>query len=452
MPPRSGLPDSIKRPEMLYHWPYKPPLPTLPLPASQQAESTEVKLPPLIAGSLSAAFSKVLADGLENELLTYYYLGEQKFPVNLDRVLDRLLAEFTRELWGELYQYYQETGSEPSRQVTQLFEGPIRQLILIWNGPEVSKCILDKLAPGLSQRKQSWSLSSVGNDLPMALQLLCSFWHREMSSQSPGGSPYEIARKLHTQITTGTSAKNLIAAIRNTLMSPHYVQVHINESAMWNLLLKKPFAPPPNGHHVAQFKFDCQLFGPLDGIADPQLVNIGSLPAITGTAEECVYTTVSEYVDKAWPKRGSIVLKCLEEALRSASLSLQQGESMSGLSIWDESDQDGPYCPGLRLVHVELENAAIRLTVSGWAHTTIDIFQQVCWLCATLSASPFPGAISECVTSISDWTYSNHSVYVNCGLEHRPVPEGEGAPWLQQLQGAAIASGFPVRGFVSTQL
>jgi hypothetical protein len=273
-----------------------------------------------------------------------------------------------------------------------------------------------------------------------------------MPSQSPGGSPEEIARNLHAQIIAGKSAQNLITSIRNVLMSPHYVQVHINESAIWNLLLKRPFPPPSDGFHVVQFKFDCQLFGPLDGIADPQLVNIGSLPAITGTAEECVYTTVEEYIDKAWPKCGSIVLKCLEEAVGNASLSCQQGESMSGLSIWDGSDEHGPFCPGLRLLHVELENSAIRLTVSGWSHNMIEIFQQMCWLCAALSASPFPGALSECVTSISDWTYMNDSIYVNCGLEHRPVPDGDGLPWLRQMHGAAIASGFPVRGLISTQL
>ncbi|KAK2590874.1 hypothetical protein QQS21_011448 [Conoideocrella luteorostrata] len=452
MPPPPGLPDSIRRPGVLYTSPYKPPLPTLPSRLSQQAKSTEVQLPPLIAGALGAAFSKALADGLGNELLTHYYISEQKFPVNLDRALDRLVSQFTNELWDELYQFYQEAGSEPSRQVTLLFEGPIRQIILILNGPEVSKCILDKLAPGLSQRKESWSLDSGGIDLALALQLLCSYWHREMSSQSPGGSPDDIARSLHTQISTGNSAKNLIAAIRNILMTPHYVQVHINESAIWNLLLKKPFAPPSDGYHVVQFKFDCQLFGPLDGIADPQLVNIGSLPAITGTADECVYTTVSEYISKAWPRCGPVVLRCLEEAVGSASISYQRGEPMSGLSIWDGSDELGAYCPGLRLVHVELENAAIRLTVSSWSRNMIDIFQQMCWLCATLSASPFPGALSECVTSISDWAYVNDSTYVNCGLEHRPVPDGHGLPWLQRMQGAALATGFPIRGLTSTQL
>ncbi|KFG86362.1 hypothetical protein MANI_000189 [Metarhizium anisopliae] len=451
MPPPPGLPDSVRRPGVLYTSPYKPPLPTLPSRASQQAKSTQVQLPPLIAGALNAAFAKALADGLDNELLTHYYISEQKFPVNLDRVIDRLLSKFTLELWDELYQFYQEAGSEPSRQVTLLFEGPIRQIILILNGPEAAKCVLDKLAPGLSQRKESWSTSATGIDLALSLQLLCSYWHREMPSQSPGGSPDDIARNLHTQIMNGNSAQNLIASIRNVLMTPHYVQVHITESAIWNLLLKRPFPPPADGFHVVQFKFDCQLFGPLDGIADPQSVNIGSLPAITGTAEECVYTTVEEYIEKAWPKCGAIVLKCLEEAVGSASLSCQQGEPMSGLSIWDGSDELGPFCPGLRLLHVELENSAVRLTVSGWSHNMIEIFQQMCWLCAALSASPFPGTLSECVTSISEYTYMNDSIHVNCSLEHRPVPDGDGLPWLQRMQGAAIASGFPVRGLTSTQ-
>ena len=439
---------------MLYHSPYKPPLPSLPSRVSQQARPTEVQVPPLIAGSLVSAFGKALADGLNNELLTHYYLSEHKFPLNLDRVLDRLLAEFTRELWDELYEFYQEsTGAEPSRQVTLLFEGPIRQIILILNGPEAPKCLLDILAPGLSQRKDTWSSGAGGIDLPLSLQLLCSYWHREMPSQSPGGNPDEIARTLHQRIVTGAAAMHLITAIRRVLMTPHFVQVHLTESAIWHMLLKRPYRPPTDGFHVVQCKFDCQLFGPLDGIADPQLVNIGSLPAITGTAEECVYTTVSEYIAKQWPKCGAIVLRCLEEAVGSASLSLQQGEPMSGLSIWDGSDENAAaFCPGLRLVHVELEDAAVRVTVSAWSHTVIEVFQQMCWLCAALSASPFPGALSECSTEISDWTYLNESVFVSCSLEHRPIPDGEGLPWLRQMQGAAIASGFPVDIMTSTQL
>ncbi|KAG6005603.1 hypothetical protein E4U43_000565 [Claviceps pusilla] len=490
MPPPPHLLDNIRTPEGVScnspSQDSKPPLPTLQSRASQQSALwTEVKLPPLIAGSLSGAFSKAVAHVLENELLAHYYLDEPKFPVNLDRVLDRLLADFTGHLWDELYQFYRGPGTEPSRQVRLLFDGPIRQIILILNGPEVSKCILDKLAPGLSQRKASWSDSSGGMDLPSALQLLCRYWHREMASQWPEGSPEEIARDLHAQIMTGHSVEGLIDAIRRVLMTPHYVQVHINESAMWNVLLKRPFPPPSDGYHVVHFQFDCQLFGPLDGIADPQLVNIGSLPAITGTAEECVYTSVSEYIDKAWPRHGSKVLKCLEGAVASACTSCQAGEPMSGLSIWSGSDEnqdddvdedvdedvdgdededgyvdgegdgdgDGHLSrrSGLRLVHVKVENAAIRLTVSSRPHTMIEIFQQMCWLCAALSASPFAGALSECTTSVSDWTYTNDAVHVNCSLEHRRVPDDEGAPWLRPLQGAAIARGFPIGGVASTQ-
>ncbi|KND90648.1 hypothetical protein TOPH_04711 [Tolypocladium ophioglossoides CBS 100239] len=447
MPPPPGLPDSIRRPGVTAS-PYKPPLPAFPTRLSQQAKPVEVQLPPLIAGALVAAFAKALADGLDNELLTHYYLGEQMVQVDIDRVLDRLLSAFTRELWDELgHFYHDEAGREPSRQVTLLFEGPIRQIVLVLNGPETARCILDKLGPGLSQRQLTWSSSAGGIDLPLALQLMCSYWHREVPAQSPGGSPDEIARSLHARIINGNASRNLIAEIRKVLASPHYVQMHIMESAIWRMLLiKRPYPPHSDGFHVVQFRYECQLFGPLDGIGDPQLVNIGSLPAITGTADECVYSTVSGYVNTQWPKCGSIVLRCLEEAVGNASLSCRHGEAMSGMSVWDDSEEDGPLCPGLRLIHIEVEEATIRMSVSAWTHTMIEIFQQMCWTCATLSASPFPGALSECAVEVSNYAYLNNSVYVDCSLAHRPVPQGDGLPWLQQMQGAAIASGFPIQG------
>ncbi|PNY27493.1 Uncharacterized protein TCAP_02583 [Tolypocladium capitatum] len=448
MPPPPGLPDSgIRRPGVTA-LPCKPPLPTFPTRLSQQARPAGILLPPLLAGALVAAFSKALADGLDNELLTHYYLGEQTVRVDVDRVLDRLLSAFTRELWHQLCRFYQdEARPEPSRQVTLLFEGPIRQIVLVLNGPETARCILDKLGPGLSRRQLTWSSGAGGIDLPLALQLMCSYWHREVPAQSPGGSPDEIARSLHAQIINGNASRNLIAEIRKVLLSPHYVQMHVVESAIWSMLLiRRPPPPPSDGFHVVQFKYECRLFGPLDGIGDPQLVNIGSLPTVTGTADECVYATVSDYVSTHWPRCGSMVLRCLEEAVSSASLSCRHRGPMSGMSVWDGSEEDGPQCPGLRLIHIEVEEAAIRMGVSAWTHTMIEIFQQMCWTCAALSASPFPGALSECAVEVSSYAYLNGSVYVDCSLAHRPVPQGDGLPWLQQMQGAAIASGFPVQG------
>jgi hypothetical protein len=170
---------------------------------------------------------------------------------------------------------------------------------------------------------------------------------------------------------------------------------------------------------------------------------MGSLPAITGTANDCIYTTVSEYTWRQWPKCGPLLLGCIEEAVQQASTSCREGSSFTGMSLWDGSDGKGADCPSLRLLHLEIEDGSIRLSVSAWTHTMIEILQQMAWTCAALSASPFPG-ISECAVEVSDWTYQDESIYVDCSLSHRPVPEGDGADWLKQLQGAAIASGFPI--------
>ncbi|CAM1502312.1 Fc.00g042960.m01.CDS01 [Cosmosporella sp. VM-42] len=420
---------------------FKPPLPTSRPRTAQSPNNAEVLVPPLVAGAIVAAFATALAEGLNNELLTHYYLPEQKVRINIDRVLDRLLAEFTKQLWDELWGFYCDANPEAGRQINLLFNGPICQLILILNGPETPRCILDKLGPGLSRRPATWSSTARGIDLQLSLQLLCSYWDREFAARSPQGSPDEIARSLCTYITTGNSARDLISKIREILVSPHFVQMHLMESAIWDILLKRPFPPPRDGFHIIQFKFECQLFGPLEGIGD---LKLGSLPAITGTANDCIYTTVTDYVNKQWPKCGSLLLACVEEAVSGASVGYCEGNPFSGMSVWDGMDSHAVYCPTLRLIHVEVEDGSISLTVSAWTHTMIEILQQMAWTCAALSASPFPGAISECAAEISDWEYLNDSVFVNCSLSHRPVPEGDGAQWLKQLQGAAIANGFPI--------
>lgn len=422
----------------------KPPLPTLRAHTSHQAAKAEIQVPPLVAGALVAAFATALADGLDNELLTHYYLADQKVRINIDRVLDRLLVEFTGQLWDELWRFYRDSNPNFPRQVGLLFDGPICQLILILNGPEMSRCILDKLAPGLSRRPLTWSETAKGIDLHLSLQLLCGFWDREYPSRSPRGSPEEIARTLHKYVTTGNASRTLVSRIREVLLSPHYVQMHLMESAIWDIILKRPYPPPKDGFHVIQFKFECHLFGPLDGIGDPQSVKIASLPAVTGSANQCVYTTVLDYIVKQWPKCGTLLLNCLEEAVKTASVSYSEGNGFYGMSVWDDMDDTQTCCPSLRLLHIEVEDGCINLSVSAWTHTLVAILQQMAWTCAALSASPFPGAVSHCAVDISDWTYLNDSAYVSCSLVHQPVESGDQVPWLRQLDGAAIASGFPV--------
>jgi hypothetical protein len=445
MPPLLGYPDdpATRRPgarESIH----KPPLPTLSGRFAQPDRRVEIQLPPLVAGALVASFAQAIADGLGNDLLTHYYLTGQKVRINLDRVIDRLLAEFARELWDELFNYYHDGPSKPSRQVTLLFDGPIRQIVLVLNGPETAGLLLELLGPGLSRRKASWSASAKGIDLPLALQLICGYWHREFPSLSPGGTPNEIARSLHSCIVNGDAAERLVSRIRSKLFTPHMVQMHILESAAWDIVLKRPFRPPPDGFNIVQLQFESRLSHLPGGTPGSLPINLGSLPALTGTATECVMTTVSEYVQKRWPKCGHILLDCLDEAVSGALDASRRGEAFSGMSLWDGSDASHQFCPGLRLLHVEIEPASIRLSVSAWTHTFIDIFQQMAWSCAALTASPFPDSPCEAAVEVADWQYLDGSMYVNCSLAHRPVPVDEGMPWLHERNGAIVARGFPV--------
>lgn len=453
MPSPPSFPD-LKESQVSHSSPYKRSQLSLASSTSTRARLVEVQLPPQIAGSLVTALATVVADQLGNEqLFTHYYQSDQKPQTSLDRVVDRLLSEFTKKLWDELSRVYQDFGAEPSSaSVTLLFEGPILQIMLILNGPEAAKCIIDKLGPGLSQRKASWSALSAGDDLAQALQLLCHYWRREMPSQSPSGSPDDIAQELHRKIVQGTALREFTAAILRLLMTPHYVQAHATESVMWHIITSRRSSPPADGYHILHLTFRCQLFGPLDGTADPQSVEVGSRPAVTGTAEECVRTTVSKYTEQVWPRNGLLILRCLNEAIRNAATSYRQGAPTTGLAKWDASRDSASPNPGMRLIQVEIGDAVIRLTLSSRPHHLVAVFQQMCWLCAALSKSPFPGALSECACCVSDWKYAKDSAYVNCDLKHRDVPDCPGPPWLRQMEGPAIARGFPLYSSALTPL
>lgn len=400
-------------------------------------------MPPLVSGALVASFARAVADGLNQELLTHYYLPTSKVVINIDRVLDRLLAEFTRELWDELFDFYTAADDGYTEQVKLLFDGPIRQIVLILNGPETASCLLEHIGPGLSRRKSSWTRDATGIDLQLGLQLVCGFWHREYPNLSPGGSPERIAQALKNRLVNGNAAGNLVKNIRKTLLSPHYVQMHFLESAIWGLILKGRRPPPRDGFHIVQFRFECQLSLDLDGILDTGSIDISSLAVMTGSQVEHSRTTVLQYVDKTWQRCGRLLLDTLNHSLQTACSAPAQGDAFYGMAIWDGNDGKGAFCPGLRFLHVEVEDGFIQLSISAWAHVLIDVFQEMAWLCAALGRSPFPGHAAEAVVEVRDCEYAEDSMFFDCSMTHQPILTGEGADLLRDAGGSAVARGFP---------
>lgn len=446
MPPQN-CPASTDRPGPPATTLIKPPLPLLSSNRSRNNNPIEVQLPPLIAGALIAAFATAVADGLGNELLTHYYLSDQRVQVNLDRVLDRLIAEFTGHLWDELFDFYQASNANFSNQVTRLFEGPIRQIVLILNGPEVTRCILDKIGPSLSRRPITWSETSKGIDLPLALQLVCTYWHREFSSRSPGGNPEEIARSIYTQMINGSSARKLLAGMKEILFSPYFVQMFLMESAMCDIIQKRRRPPPYDGFHALQLRFEVQFFDTNSSAEIMRLLNISSLPVITGSAERCISTTIADYTSLHWPRSGRYLVKCLEEALRSAAQASLGGGEFAGMSLLEGDDEQEASGRGLRLLLVEVERGFVRLNVSAWLLSLVDILQQMAWVCAALSASPVPdGTPAESALQVFDWRYEQDSTFINCNIRHRELAQNEGPAWLRQHKRPVIASGFPIDG------
>ena len=418
----------------------KPPLPSLSFSRSRE-ESIDIKLPHVIAGALVAAFAAKVADGLDNDLLTHYYLSDQRVRINLDRVFDRLVAEFTSHIWDELWDFYYAANAQHTQQLSLLFQGPVQQMVLVLNGPELSACLLERLGPGLSRRSRTWTNESDGVDLSLALQLVCRWWHHEHPSRSPGGSPDEIARNIVNHLITGKAYAAFLAKIKRRLYSPHYVQMDLMDAAVWDMVIARPHRPPTAGYRAFQFRFECD---PRQRIMDEGHVEISSFPAIIGTASQCLLTTVAGYVERHWPRCGQVVIRCLEEALKNATESFQHTQNFTGMSFWDDTEADAALSPGLSLVHVEIEEGLIRMSVSAWVLTLVEILQQMAWICAALSSSPAPEGISECALQVINWEYTSETTFVNCSMTHQAVPTSDGAPWLQNKGGAVVIPGFPV--------
>jgi hypothetical protein len=434
---RPGLPRSLVL--------VKPPLPTLASSRSSRENSIEVQLPPLISGTLIMAFSAAVADALGNELITYYYLPDERIKINLDMVVERIISDFVKNIWDELFEFYRASNAEHGNQVTRLFEGPIRQIILILYGPEVSRCILERIGPGLSRRPLTWTETARGVDPSLALQLICGYWHRNFASRSPGGNPDDIARSIGSRLLSGESFRTLVSKFKKTLYTPHLVQVHLMESTIWEVTLKRRQRPPTDGFHLFQFRFEFDASQRFFAASNPSDSGIKEIPVITGTAEECGWATVRDYTLGYWPRTGGVVLEYLERAMVEARLSHLEGRSYTAMSFWESSNpSEAALYPGLRLLHFEIEPGAIRVTVSAWVQPMIDVLQQLAWTCAALSSSPVPDGVVECRTRISSWEYDHDLVRVNLGLLHKTAPEAGTVSWLRQNGGAVISSGFPV--------
>lgn len=455
MPP-SDNPESVHRPgnttaqdAAQQHLAVKPPLPSLSF-SRRREESIDIKVPALVAECLIHGFSIAFADALGNELLTHYYLSEQRVKLNIDRVFDRLIADFTGEIWDELWDFYYASNAQHARQLSLLFDGPVRQMILILLNPEMSRCVLDRIGPGLSRRPSLGTAPAVqGVTLGLALQIVTRYWHKEHAARSPGGNPDDISRTIDNHIINGKAFKNLIARTRKILYTPNYIQIHLMESAAWDIVINRRRPPPPDGFHVLQFRFECDL---RQRIMETGHVDVGAYPVITGTAGNCVQTTVFEYAGGRWPRCGNVIVRCVKEAVTNATEAFQQGQSFGGMSFWDQNDPAAALSPGLRLLHLEIEEGIMRLNVSAWVIPLVEIMQQMAWLCAALSTSPTPEAVTECGLLVNDWDYMSDSTFVHCSLVHRAVPADEGAAWLQQRQGVIVVPGFPIEEHLSSDV
>lgn len=448
MPPTDN-PESVHRPgnttaqdAAQQHLAIKPPLPSLSF-SRRREESIDIKVPALIAECLIHGFSIAFADALGNELLTHYYLSEQRVQLNIDRVFDRLIADFTGEIWDELWDYYYAANAQHARQLSLLFDGPVRQIILILLNPELSRCVLDRIGPGLSRRPSMGTGGQAvqGVTLGLALQVITRYWHREYASRSPGGNPDDISRTIENHVLTGKAFKHLVARTRKILYTPNYIQIHLMESAAWDIVIKRRRPPPPDGYHVLQFRFECDL---RQRIMEAGHVDIDSYQVITGTAAKSVQTSVSEYAGSRWPRCGNVIVRCLKEAVGNATETFQQSGMFAGMSFWDQNEPAAALSPGLRLLHLEIEEGIMRLNVSAWVIPLVEIMQQMAWLCAALSTSPTPESITECGVVVNDWDYMNESTFVHCSLVHRAAPENEGAAWLKQRKGVIVVPGFPI--------
>jgi hypothetical protein len=303
----------------------------------------------------AVAIANTVADyiGGGDDVVPYYHLHSGPIKVNLDRAIDRLIPQFTEELQTELWRNL----NAPGRKVLQ-------QILDLLKESSVSRCILERIAPGMTRRSAPLWLAKQSKPRSLSFSEVVHFWIDQISRVK--GNLDFLVDSLDAVIVGSCAFQDFARKVKYYICSDNFVQMNLMESAMWDITMRRPRSLARDGFNAVQWKFDWKILGLLRP-TDTYQMKIGEMISITGTPNESYACTITQYVSETWKSYGPFLLELLEGEISHAQACLLKDGQFRHARVLDFCQpRGGPgwccYCP--------ITILGFRLTISVCSHSS----------------------------------------------------------------------------------
>ncbi|KAI0539656.1 hypothetical protein GGR58DRAFT_512195 [Xylaria digitata] len=183
---------------------------------------------------------------------------------------------------------------------------------------------------------------------------------------------------------------------------------------------------------AVEFQLDWKPFEFFESQFEGRIPQIGALVTLTGSAFYAQAATCKEYLKHNWPATWEPFLSALQSTIDTKTTSS---------STFNHSPT---YCSnGDEMKFKLMPDKTLSVLIRGTKSTIIDIAQQISWMSATLSLSPFRQKVAYCNTNlVRDTSYTGLRFKVE--REFAQLQSIEDPCWLPLFSNAVLAWGFPI--------
>ncbi|KAK6526081.1 hypothetical protein TWF281_011119 [Arthrobotrys megalospora] len=164
---------------------------------------------------------------------------------------------------------------------------------------------------------------------------------------------------------------------------------------------------------------------------------IESAITLTGTLMDAQALTCTQYLSQTWPQTGKHIVQLLKDVLR------EEPGSRHMCILPDNT----------KLVMFFLRSRELVVEASGTGHSVAEIGQQLAWLVAALSSSPYNTGVAACIPSICVLPQVLESAVpdlpgisckLNFTLRHEEEAPSNGQCWHKAFRNPVVVGGYPI--------
>ncbi|KAF2972247.1 hypothetical protein GQX73_g1229 [Xylaria multiplex] len=224
----------------------------------------------------------------------------------------------------------------------------------------------------------------------------------------------------------GGPSQSLVTILRRALyFDDRFKMMEIRDQIESHLLeIKEKYA--------VEFQLDWKPFDFFESQFEGHIPQIGTLVTLTGSAFYAQAATCKEYLKHNWPATWEPFLSALQSAIDT---------NVTSSNTFDHSPT---YFSNRDEIKLKLmPDKTLSVLIRGTKSTIIDIAQQISWVSATLSLSPFGRKVAYCNTTlVRDASYTGLLFKVERNFA--PLQPIEDPCWIPLFSNAVLAWGFPI--------